>query len=143
MQPYRLEMGTTLKVGRPNNLYQYWQKIIAPYLNERLQGDAKAAVNEGQQPVVINLASQEYFKAVDVKALNARVVECVFEDFKSGQYKIISFNAKRARGLMARFGIQGRAATPEQLQGFDAEGWAFAPAESAPDRLVFRRQLGV
>lgn len=138
MQPYRLEMGTALKVGRPNNLYQYWQKIIAPYLNGRLQ----AQVNEGRQPVVIDLASQEYFKAVDLKALQARVVECVFEDFKNGQYKIISFNAKRARGLMARFAIQRKASSPEELKSFDGEGWAYAPGESSSERLVFRRQLG-
>ena len=138
MQPYRLEMGTPLKVGRPDNLYQYWRKLIAPYLNDRLQ----TQVDEGQQPVVINLASQEYFKAVDLKALQARVVECVFEDFKNGQYKIISFNAKRARGLMARFAIQRKASSPEELKSFDGEGWAYVPGESSHERLVFRRQLG-
>ena len=85
LQPYRLEMGTALKVGRPDNLYQYWQKTIAPYLNERLQGAQEA----GGHPVVVNLASQEYFKAVDRKALQARVIECVFEEGRAGQFKII------------------------------------------------------
>jgi cytoplasmic iron level regulating protein YaaA (DUF328/UPF0246 family) len=89
--------------------------------------------------VVINLASQEYFKAVDLKALKARVVDCVFEEYRGGQYKIISFMAKRARGLMARYAVTQRLLTPTGLQGFDAEGYAFDAAASAPERLVFRR----
>jgi len=95
---------------------------------------------------VINLASQEYFRAVDRKALKARVVECVFEEWKpaasprgAGQYKIISFFAKRARGLMARWAVQHRAATPQALERFDLEGYAFDAAASRPDRMVFRR----
>lgn len=131
MQPYRLEMGTRLATDAGSNLYQFWGARIAEHLNQRLAADAT--------PVVINLASQEYFKSVDLQTLKARVVECVFEDYKGGQYKIISFHAKRARGLMARWAIQRRAATPRQLEGFDLEGYAFHPAASAPDRLVFRR----
>ncbi len=131
MQPYRLEMGTRLATDAGANLYQFWGARIAEHLNRQLQADAT--------PVVVNLASQEYFKSVDLKTLKARVVECVFEDWKAGQYKIISFYAKRARGLMARWAIQQRAATPRQLEGFDLEGYAFAPEASAPDRLVFRR----
>ncbi|HEY1227624.1 MAG TPA: peroxide stress protein YaaA, partial [Ramlibacter sp.] len=98
-------------------------------------------------PVVINLASQEYFRAVDLKALKARVVECVFEEWKpqpgkagGGQYKIISFFAKRARGLMARWAVLHKAATPQALERFDLEGYAFEPAASRPDRMVFRRK---
>ena len=91
--------------------------------------------------MVINLASQEYFRAVDKKALKARVVDCVFEDFKGGKYKIISFYAKRARGLMARFAATQRLTLPEQLQGFDLDGYAFEAAQSSLDKLVFRRHL--
>ncbi|WP_114969097.1 peroxide stress protein YaaA [Rhodoferax ferrireducens] len=132
MQPYRLEMGTQLANEQGHNLYKFWGSQIANYLNERLQRDVS--------PVVVNLASQEYFKAVDTKALKARVIECVFEEYKNGQYKIISFYAKRARGLMARFAATHRLVTPKQLQGFDAEGYAFEAIISKPERLVFRRQ---
>ena len=131
MQPYRLEMGTRLATDAGANLYQFWGTRIAEHLNRQLADDT--------DPVVVNLASQEYFKAVDRKALSARVVECVFEDYKGGHYKIISFYAKRARGLMARWAIQQRASTPRQLEGFDLEGYAFHPAASSPERLVFRR----
>ncbi len=131
MQPYRLEMGTRLATDAGANLYQFWGARIAEHLNQRLAADAT--------PVVVNLASQEYFKSVDRKVLKARVIECVFEDHKAGQYKIISFYAKRARGLMARWAIQQRAATPRRLEEFDLEGYAFHPASSQPDRLVFRR----
>ena len=131
MQPYRLEMGTRLATDQGDNLYQFWGARIAEHLNRQLADDT--------DPVVVNLASQEYFKAVDRKALSARVVECVFEDYKGGHYKIISFYAKRARGLMARWAIRQRASTPRQLEGFDLEGYAFHPAASSPERLVFRR----
>jgi cytoplasmic iron level regulating protein YaaA (DUF328/UPF0246 family) len=132
MQPYRLEMGTRLATPAGSNLYAFWGTQIAEHINQRLQ--------ERSDPVVINLASQEYFKSVDRKHLQARVVECVFEDYKAGKYKIISFHAKRARGLMARYAVQQRLTRPAQLQGFDAQGYAFADAASSPDRLVFRRK---
>jgi cytoplasmic iron level regulating protein YaaA (DUF328/UPF0246 family) len=132
MQPYRLEMGTALANTQGNNLYKFWGAQLSNYLNERLQKDVS--------PVVVNLASQEYFKAVDLKALKARVVECVFEDFKDGKYKIISFYAKRARGLMARYAARQQLVTPEQLKGFDLEGYAFDAKVSQTERLVFRRQ---
>ena len=133
MQPYRLEMGTSLKNSKGNNLYKFWGAQIAQYLNERQAKD--------KAPVIINLASQEYFKSVDRKVLQARVVECVFEDFKGGKYKVISFNAKRARGLMARWAITHKAEKPEDLLAFDSEGYAYDSAASEPDRLVFRRKL--
>ena len=133
MQPYRLEMGTSLKNPKGANLYKFWGSQIAAYLNERLAQD--------KSPVIVNLASQEYFKSVDRKALQARVVECVFEDYKGGKYKVISFNAKRARGLMARWAILNKANKPEDLLAFDSEGYAFDKAASEPDRLVFRRKL--
>ncbi len=132
MQPYRLEMGTRLATASGNNLYQYWGSQIAEHLNARLRADTT--------PVVVNLASQEYFKSVDRKVLKARVIECVFEDWKDSAFKIISFHAKRARGLMARYAIQHRLVMPSQLQAFDLDGYAFAPASSEPERLVFRRK---
>jgi len=132
MQPYRLEMGTRLQTPAGKNLYEFWGDQIASYLNERL--------NHETSRIVINLASEEYFKAVDLKALNARVVQCVFQDYKNGVYKIISFNAKRARGLMARFAIETKAKTPAALKKFNVEGYAFAEKESTDDKLVFRRK---
>jgi cytoplasmic iron level regulating protein YaaA (DUF328/UPF0246 family) len=133
MQPYRLEMGTALAVGKARNLYQYWGGGIADALNARLEGE--------RSPVVVNLASQEYFRSVDRGRLQARVIECVFEDWKGGRYKVISFFAKKARGLMARHAIRRRVRTPEALEEFDLDGYAFAAAASAPDRLVFRRTM--
>ena len=131
MQPYRLEMGTRLANAHGSNLYQFWGSRIAQLINERQAQNA--------QPVVVNLASQEYFKSVDRKHLKARVVECVFEDYKGGTYKIISFHAKHARGLMARYAITHRLTQPEQLMAFDVNGYAYAPEVSRPERLVFRR----
>jgi cytoplasmic iron level regulating protein YaaA (DUF328/UPF0246 family) len=137
LQPYRLEMGTVLRTQRGGNLYEFWGATIAAHLN-RLQA-------REHEPVVVNLASQEYFKATQArhgreKVLRARVVDCVFEDWKGGEWKVISFFAKRARGMMARHAITRRAATPRELESFAAGGYAFAPDASAPDRLVFRRR---
>ncbi len=132
MQPYRLEMGTSLPVGQSDNLYQFWGRRIADHLNAQLAGE--------KAPVIVNLASQEYFKSVDRKALQARVIECVFEDWSAGKYKIVSFFAKKARGLMARYAISHRVNTPRKLEAFNLEGYAFEPAASEPDRLVFRRK---
>ncbi len=131
MRPYRLEMGTALRLGKAANLYQFWAPHIASYLNRRLAAD--------RTPVVVNLASQEYFKAVDERTLKGRVIDCVFEELRPGGYKIISFSAKRARGAMARWAISHRAATPRKLEGFDLDGYAFSAGASRPDRLVFRR----
>ena len=132
MQPYRLEMGTRLANAKGGNLYHFWGTQIADYLNTRLRADIS--------PVVVNLASQEYFKAVDTQALKARVVECVFEDYKNDQYKIISFFAKRARGLMARYAVTHQLVQPEQLRAFDMDGYAWCAAQSTPQRMVFRRK---
>ena len=133
MQPYRLEMGTKLPNPRGKDLYAWWGDTLAQHLNQELahQGDE----------VIINLASQEYFKAVKRKALKARVVECVFEDWKAGQWKVISFHAKRARGLMARYAIVQRARTPQDLLSFSLEGYEHDATASEPNRLVFRRRL--
>ena len=135
MQPYRLEMGTRLVTERGKNLYQFWGSQIAGYLNERAAADIS--------PVIVNLASEEYFKSVDRKVLKARVVTCVFEEFRGEKYKIISFMAKRARGLMVRYAVQNKLATVEKLKGFDAEGYCFDAGASGLDRLVFRRGQGV
>lgn len=133
LQPYRLEMGTALANPRGGNLYAFWGDVIAEYLNRALAKDPV--------PVIVNLASNEYFRAAGRKVLKPRVVECVFEDWKGGKYKVISFFAKRARGAMARHAITQRIDTPRGLESFDADGYAFAPAASEPDRLVFRRRV--
>jgi hypothetical protein len=131
LQPYRLEMGTKLATPGAKDLYGYWGDTLAEYLSRRQRGQ--------REKIVVNLASQEYFRAADRKALRARVVECVFEEGRAGGWQVISFFAKRARGLMARHAIVHRIETPEALRDFAAEGYAFAPAVSTPDRLVFRR----
>ncbi len=132
MQPYRLEMGTALPTAQGKNLYAFWGTQISDYLNTRLRADPS--------PVVVNLASHEYFKSVLPQALKAPVVECVFQENRGGQYKIISFSAKRARGMMARFAIDQRLNHPEQLRAFDGDGYAWSAAASSPQRLVFRRE---
>jgi uncharacterized protein len=133
LQPYRLEMGTRLANAHGKDLYAYWGDTLAEHLNARADASASA--------VIVNLASQEYFRAAERKVLRPRVIECVFEDWKGGRYKVISFFAKRARGLMARHAITHRVTTPAGLKRFDAEGYGFDAAESGPDRLVFRRRL--
>ncbi len=136
LQPYRLEMGTRLATSHGASLYDYWGDTIAEHLNERF-----AAESTAKSPVVVNLASQEYFRAADRPALQARVVECVFEDWKDDRYKIISFFAKRARGVMARWCIEERVASVAKLRRFAEQGYALAPEASSTDRLVFRRRL--
>lgn len=131
MQPYRLEMGTRLPNARGKDLYAYWKGVIAPDLN---------ALLKKRDDVLVNLASEEYFKSVDLKQLKAPVITPVFEDFKSGKYKIISFFAKRARGLMARYAIDRRITDVQALKDFDREGYAFAPDASTATHWVFRRQ---
>ncbi|SIS99239.1 peroxide stress protein YaaA [Neptunomonas antarctica] len=131
MYPYRLEMGTKLKNPKGDNLYQFWGNRLTESLNEELSNSA--------QPVLINLASNEYFKAVKPKTLNARVVTPVFKDWKSGQYKIISFYAKKARGLMTRYIIDHQIDEPEALKQFDYEGYRFSESMSEGDSWVFIR----
>ncbi|MER1939674.1 peroxide stress protein YaaA [Castellaniella sp. FW104-16D08] len=132
IQPHRLEMGTRLPTDRGHNLYQFWGDKIAQALQQRLE-------QLGGTPVLLNLASQEYFKSVNRKALQARVIQCVFQDEKNGVWKVISFHAKRARGLMARFVIQHAITKPAQLRKFSAENYAYCAEESDDDTLVFRR----
>lgn len=141
-QAYRLEMGTSLK-GRAggkafSSLYDYWGLQLVEALGEELAG-------LGSDPVVLNLASDEYFKAAqglhkhEVKGKPVQVISPVFQDEKSGKYKVISFYAKRARGLMARFVLQKRLVKPEQLQAFNLEGYCFDADVSKPLQPVFRR----
>lgn len=136
MQAYRLEMGTRLANPRGKNLYEFWGERITDELNRLLAREEEA----GRERVLVNLASDEYFKSVKPKKLNGRIVTPVFEDWKGGRYKIISFYAKRARGLMSRYVITRRIDEVEALQGFDAEGYAFAADASDADTLVFRRR---
>lgn len=131
MMPYRLEMGTKLANARGKDLYAFWGTRISEWLNEALaeQGD----------DVLLNLASNEYFSAVKKSALNARIINTEFKDLKNGQHKIISFYAKKARGMMSRFVIKERINTPEHLKQFDAKGYRYSAEQSKPDLLVFLR----
>ncbi|RLM28195.1 hypothetical protein BIY29_00635 [Brenneria alni] len=131
MQPYRLEMGTKLDNKAGKDLYSFWGDIITATLNQ--------AISEQGDDILVNLASDEYFKAVKPKKLNARLIKPVFLDEKNGKFKIISFYAKKARGLMSRFIIKNRLTQPEQLKDFDLEGYFFAEAESSVHELVFKR----
>ncbi len=128
--PYRLEMGTPLKNEKGKDLYAFWGEKIARFIE-------KTAFQMGA-PFILNLASQEYFKAVE-KHLTLPVVECVFEDEKNKQFKIISFYAKRARGLMARFIAENQIQNEKDLPHFDEEGYRFCAASSSLRRFVFRR----
>ena len=131
MQPYRLEMGTKLANARGKDLYAFWGTRISEWLNQALaeQGD----------DVLLNLASNEYFSAVKRSALKARVINVDFKDLKNGQYKIISFYAKKARGMMARYVIRERLRDPAGLKDFNAHGYYFSAEQSGPDQLVFLR----
>lgn len=132
MQPYRLEMGTKLANDKGSNLYQFWGNVITDKLNQAI---AKQGDN-----VLINLASNEYFKAVKPKALDAQVITPVFKDCKKGQYKVISFYAKKARGMMARYIIDHKISSVADLTQFDTAGYYFAEQESTPTELVFKRE---
>lgn len=132
MQPYRLEMGIKLKTRRGTNLYEFWGDKISKQLNTDLE-------TSGGDDVVINLASNEYFKSVDKKALKARVITCDFKDVKDGKARTLGFFAKKARGLMARYIIDNRVTETEALKGFNSEGYSFDEALSAKDKWVFTR----
>ncbi|MEO1551018.1 MAG: peroxide stress protein YaaA [Pseudomonadota bacterium] len=131
IQPYRLEMGRRLKTRRGETLYDFWGKTIAAELRARAE--------ETGATCLVNCASQEYFRAVDTKALGLPVITPVFEDEKDGVAKVIGFFAKRARGAMARFMVETRARSAQDLHGFAWEGYAFQPDLSAPNAPVFRR----
>lgn len=137
MHPYRLEMGTRLPNPRGANLYAFWGEAIT----EAIKAELGEFANTAGAPDLINLASEEYFKAVKPKLLDVPVITPVFEDWKNGRYKIISFFAKRARGLMARYAAQHGITDPEALKAFDVDGYAYEPAASSAQHWVFRRRL--
>ena len=130
MQPYRLEMGTKFENRRGKDLYEFWGRKLTNALNQLLADDDK---------VLVNLASNEYFKSVQKKYLDARLITPQFKDWKNGQYKMISFYAKKARGLMCRFAIENRITQASDLKGFNLEGYAFSEEQSDENNWVFLR----
>ena len=133
MHPYRLEMGTKLANPRGKDLYAFWGELVTGALNEALAANGASAL--------VNLASEEYFKSVKPKLLSVPLVVPVFEDWKNGRYKIISFFAKRARGMMARYAAQQRITDPQALKAFDVDGYAFDESVSTEKTWVFRRRV--
>ena len=129
IQAYRLEMGTSLAIGSKKNLYEFWKKTITKTLNEELKP------NE----LFLNLASNEYFSAIDSKTLKATIITPEFKDYKDGKLKMISFFAKKARGLMVRYIIDNKVETLEELKGFNSEGYQFDSNLSSDTKLVFTR----
>jgi len=132
IQPYRLEMGTRLNNPAGEDLYDFWTPAVAPALNRALAGAGSRAV--------INLASKEYFRAVDVKALEAPVITPVFKDMSKGRYRVLGLFAKQARGMMARFMIDARLDDIDGLKDFHSAGYRYSPADSTPESPVFLRQ---
>ncbi len=128
IQPYRLEMGTKFANSKGSNLYQFW----GSQLREEIESLA-------DDEIVVNLASNEYFKALEAKKLNARIITPVFKDWKNGEYKIISFYAKKARGLMSRYIIDHKINDPEQLKSFDSDGYRYNAEMTEGDNWVFIR----
>ncbi|CAG4928200.1 peroxide stress protein YaaA [Paraburkholderia saeva] len=135
LQPYRLEMGTRFENARGKDLYAFWGERITQALNAQLKKNA------GAPQILVNCASTEYFRSVKPKLLDAPVVTPVFEDWKGGRYKVISFHAKRARGMMARYAVETRLDAPEALKGFDSGGYAFDASASNHSTYVFRRRI--
>jgi cytoplasmic iron level regulating protein YaaA (DUF328/UPF0246 family) len=131
MQPYRLEMGAKFSAGRAKDLYAFWGNKITKNIQE--------AVNESGSKILVNLASNEYYKSIDSKKLDAEIVTPAFKDMKNGEYKMISFFAKKARGLMTRFILEHNIENAGDLQAFGAEGYVFNPRLSKPGKPVFTR----
>lgn len=134
MQPYRLEMGTAFKNPRGKDLYAFW--------GERITESLKKILEKQKRPVLLNLASEEYFKVLQARKLDCPVIAPVFQDEKDGKYKIISFYAKRARGLMARYVVDNRITDPADLKSFNLDGYKYSPSESSAEKPVFRRSQG-
>ncbi len=132
IEPHRLEMGTSLKVGRADNLYKFWKDKPTELLNEKL------AVSESN--IVVNLASNEYFKVINQKKVNGTIINPEFKDEKNGTYKIISFFAKKARGYMSRYIIENQIKDPKELEGFDVAGYRFNGEMSKNGNPVFTRE---
>jgi len=132
MQPYRLEMGTKLKTDEGKNLYEFWGSDITEGLNKQLK--------KIKSDILINLASNEYFKAVKPKELNAEIITPAFKEFKNGEYKMIGIYAKKARGLLSRYIIQNKLSDPEDLKSFNEEGYRFNKTLSKGNNWVFTRK---
>lgn len=131
MQPYRLEMGTKLSNPKGKDLYAFWGNVITQAVQQ--------AIDEQGDHILVNLASDEYYKSVKEKQLNATIIKPVFLDYKNGKYKVISFYAKKARGLMCRYLIQNQLTNVEQLKEFDLGGYWFDEAASTATEFVFKR----
>jgi cytoplasmic iron level regulating protein YaaA (DUF328/UPF0246 family) len=132
MQAYRLEMGTALGNNRGDNLYAFWKDDITKHINESLK--------KNKDQYLVNLASNEYFKSLDVKQLKAPIITPVFKDFKNDQYKVISFLAKKARGMMCAYLVQNRVEDIEGIKKFSEAGYKFGKKESNGNELVFLRK---
>lgn len=130
MQAYRLEMGTSLKINDARNLYQFWGEKITNQLNKDLKKAGK---------VLVNVASNEYFKVLQPKNIDARIIECQFKDFKNGKYKTIMTYAKKARGMMCRYIVQNKLINPDDLLGFNLDGYEYNDSLSEQNNLVFTR----
>jgi cytoplasmic iron level regulating protein YaaA (DUF328/UPF0246 family) len=131
MQAYRLEMGTSFKNPRGKDLYAFW--------GERVTDSLKKILEKQKKPVLLNLASEEYFKVLQPKNMDCQVISPVFQDGKDGKYKIISFYAKRARGLMARYVVENQITDPADLKDFNLDGYKYLASESSPEKPLFRR----
>jgi len=132
IQPYRLEMGTKYQNKRGTNLYQFWGSRITDFLNSEMKAQGTS--------ILVNLASEEYFKSVKKKELQGEIIAPIFKDCKNGKYKVISFYAKKARGLMSRFIVKNKLTKPEEIQEFNLEGYYFSPEESTESSPIFLRE---
>ncbi len=131
IQPYRLEMATKLHINHTKNLYEFWQDHITGFLNKELKKDP--------DPVLVNLASREYFSAIDTENLKARIITPVFKEYRDGNYRVLSMYAKYARGRMTRFIIENRLSNPEEIKTFDLDGYAYDDNLSGENQWVFTR----
>ena len=124
-------MGSKFKNKKGKNLYEFWNGQLTENLNKLFEQD--------KQPILVNLASKEYFSAIKPQSLNAEIISPVFKDFSNGKYKIVSFFAKKARGYMTAYIIQNRIKSPEKLKNFDVEGYRYSEMDSTPMQPVFLR----
>ena len=129
IQPYRLEMGTKFQINKSKNLYEFWRSKVTSFLNVEMK----------QDEILVNLASQEYFKAIDTKVLKAKLIHIDFKEFKNGNYKTIAIFSKRARGLMTRFIVENNAQTVEDIKVFNLNRYRYDKNLSSENRLVFTR----
>jgi len=131
IQAYRLEMGTKLMINRKKNLYEFWSDSITKSINNQLE-----TINSD---IIINLASDEYFKSINTKKLKAKIITPSFMDYKNGSYKFLSFYGKKARGMMTRYILKNRLTKPEDIKLFDEAGYYFSENKSTVDKLIFFR----